>query len=67
MYQIEVANGSQGGVTHMVLMYNYLVYECTTGQSHSACITRDLDGFLSTKNKGQFLYIFAQPGAISPK
>ena len=67
MYQIEVAKGSQGGVTHMVLMYNYVIYECTTGQSHSACITRDLDGFLATKNKGQFLYIFAQPGAIPAK
>ncbi len=67
MYQIEVAKGSQGGVTHMVLMYNYVVYECTTGQSHSACITRDIDGFLSTKNKRQFLYIFAQPGAVQSK
>jgi peptidoglycan hydrolase-like protein with peptidoglycan-binding domain len=46
-----------GAVTHMALLYNGETYECTNGQSGSACITRTLDDFMSTK-AGRILYLF---------
>jgi peptidoglycan hydrolase-like protein with peptidoglycan-binding domain len=46
-----------GAVTHMALLYNGETYECTTGQSGAASITRSLDDFMSTK-KGKILYLF---------
>jgi hypothetical protein len=57
LYVIEVAGGSQGGVSHMALLYDGQVYECTTGQSGSACISRTLEQFLENKKKKIF-YIF---------
>jgi hypothetical protein len=57
MYALEVGGGSAGGVTHMALLYDQQTYECTTGQSGSACITRKLEDFVGTK-KGKIFYLF---------
>jgi peptidoglycan hydrolase-like protein with peptidoglycan-binding domain len=46
-----------GAVTHMALLYGGETYECTTGQSGPACITRSLDDFMSTK-AGRIIYLF---------
>jgi hypothetical protein len=57
LYAIEVGGGSAGGVSHMALLYNQQTYECTTGQSGSACITRKLEDFVGNK-KGKIFYVF---------
>jgi hypothetical protein len=57
LYAIEVGGGAGGGVSHMALIYDKEVYECTTGQSGSACIKRDLPTFAENK-KGKIFYLF---------
>ncbi len=57
LYAMEVAAGGAGSVTHMVLLHDGTVYECTTGQSGAACIDRSLADF--AKNKvGKIFYLF---------
>jgi hypothetical protein len=56
LYVLEVGGGSAGGVTHMALLYDQQTYECTTGQSGSACITRKLEEFVGGK-KGKIFYL----------
>jgi hypothetical protein len=51
-----------GAVTHMALLYDGDTYECTTGQSGAACITRSFDKFMATK-AGRSFYLFGpKPG-----
>ena len=56
LYAIEIGGGKAGGVTHMALLYNEKTYECTTGQSGSACISRDLTDFVGHRNA--IFYVF---------
>jgi hypothetical protein len=57
LYALEVAAAGSGSVTHMVLLHDGTVYECTTGQSGAACIDRSLADF--AKNKvGKIFYLF---------
>jgi hypothetical protein len=57
LYVLEVGGGAAGGVTHMALLHNQEVYECTTGQTGSACIKRSLAEFTKNK-KGKIFYLF---------
>jgi hypothetical protein len=57
VYAIEVAGGGSGAVSHMALLNNDTVYECTTGQSGSACINRSLSEFTRSKS-GKIYYLF---------
>ena len=57
LYVLEVGGGAQGGVSHMALLHDGLVYECTTGQAGSACISRRLDDFMRLKT-GRPIYVF---------
>jgi hypothetical protein len=62
LYVLEVAGGAQGGVSHMAILYDGEVYECTTGQPASACIKRPLETFVGTKH-GKIFYMFGpRPG-----
>ena len=56
LYSIEIGGGASGGVTHMSLLYNQMTYECTTGQSGSACISRELKEFVG--KRGAIFYLF---------
>ena len=57
LYVLEVGEGKSGAVKHMTLLYDDTVYECTTGQSGSSCISRSLDQFMENK-KGKIIYLF---------
>lgn len=57
MYALEVGGGAGGGVTHMALLYNGIVYECTTHQPVSACTDSPLSSFVK-RMKGAILYVF---------
>lgn len=57
LYAIEVALAGTGAVKHMALLTGGTVYECTTGQSGSACISRSLADFCATK-AGKIYYLF---------
>jgi hypothetical protein len=57
LYQIEIGGRAGGGVTHMALLYNQKTYECTTHQSGSACISRDLKAFVGHSG-GAIFYLF---------
>jgi hypothetical protein len=57
MYALEKGGGPGGGVTHMALLYNGTVYECTTNQPVSACISSPLSSFVSRMH-GAILYLF---------
>ena len=57
LFALEVATAGTGGVTHMALLHDGTVYECTTGQAGSACISRSLDEFCSSK-KDKIYYLF---------
>ncbi len=56
LYAIEIGGGHAGGVTHMALLYDQKTYECTTGQSGSACISRDLKDFVGHRNAIFYLF-----------
>lgn len=56
IHAIEVALAGTGSVTHMALLIGGTVYECTTGQSGSACISRPVEEFC--KKKGKIYYLF---------
>lgn len=57
LFAIEVATKGTGMVTHMVLLYDGKVYECTTGQTASACIVRPLAEFCASKTN-KIYYVF---------
>lgn len=57
LYVIEVGGGAGGGVSHMALLYDGQVYECTTGQVGSACISRSLEDFVKAK-PSKIFYVF---------
>jgi hypothetical protein len=57
VYVLEVGEGKLGGVKHMALLNGSTVYECTTGQPSSSCISRSLDVFMSSK-AGKIIYLF---------
>lgn len=57
LYVIEVAATGTGSVSHMTLLHNGTVYECTTGQSGSSCIQRSIADFAKLK-KGKIYYLF---------
>lgn len=57
LYVLEVGGGAVGGVSHMAILYDGEVYECTTHQPASACIKRPLETFVSTKH-GKIFYLF---------
>ena len=40
----------------MALLYDQKTYECTTGQSGSACISRDLKDFVGHRNAIFYLF-----------
>ena len=42
---------------HMALLQGTTVYECTTGQIGSACISRSLSDFMASK-AGTIIYLF---------
>jgi hypothetical protein len=54
----EVTKVHVGGVTHMALLYNGSVYECTTHQPSAACIDRSIDRFMANKRT---VYLFEPP------
>jgi hypothetical protein len=56
LYVIEVATAAMG-VSHMAILYNDVVYECTTGHPAGACIARPLSKFLANKVQ-KFFYLF---------
>lgn len=57
LYVIEVAGHKTWAVTHMVLYQNNTVYECTTHQQPSACISRSIQKFGEHK-AGKIFYLF---------
>jgi hypothetical protein len=57
LYALEVAHAGTGSVSHMVLYRNGLVYECTTHQTASACISRPIEKFGAHK-AGKIFYMF---------
>lgn len=57
LFVLEVATAGTGSVTHMGLLFGGNVYECTTGQSGAACISRSLQEFCRTKS-GKIYYLF---------
>lgn len=57
LYAIEVGLSGTGAVKHMALLTSGTVYECTTGQSGSACISRSLADFCAAKT-GKIYYLF---------
>ena len=57
LYVIEVGLAGSGAVKHMVLFTGGVVYECTTGQSGSACISRSVADFCAAKT-GKIYYLF---------
>jgi len=58
LYVLEVGEGKQGGaVKHMALLSGSTVYECTTGQAGSSCISRSLVSFMQSK-VGKIVYLF---------
>lgn len=57
LFAIEVGAKGTGFVSHMALLYDGMVYECTTGQTGSACIVRPLAEFCSNK-AAKILYLF---------
>lgn len=57
LYVIEVGLAGSGAVKHMVLFTGGVVYECTTGQSGSACISRSVGDFCAAKT-GKIYYLF---------
>jgi hypothetical protein len=54
----EVTVMHVGGVTHMALLYNKRVYECTTHQPGAACIDRTIEKFMTNKRT---VYLFEPP------
>lgn len=60
MYHMELAVPGTGSVKHMAVMHNGWVFECTTGQSGSACLCRTLPEFIKSKS-GRIIYLFEQP------
>jgi hypothetical protein len=54
----EVTVMHVGGVTHMALLYNDRVYECTTHQPGAACIDRPVEKFMANKRT---VYLFKPP------
>ena len=62
LYVIEVGGAAQGRMSHMALLQDSRVYECTTGQTGSACIDSPLETFVArvftTKAHKVPLYIF---------
>ena len=57
LYAIEVAEAGSGFVRHMALLHDATVYECTTGQAGSACISRSVEAFCAAK-KDRIYYLF---------
>lgn len=57
LFALEVATAATCKVTHMALLHGGTVYECTTGQSGSACIARPLADFCAAKT-GKIYYLF---------
>ena len=56
-YALEVAKNS-GSITHMALLRDGVVWECTTKQAGSACIRRPIAEFM--RNKGR-VFMFRGP------
>lgn len=56
LYAIEVGGLPQGGVSHLALLCNSNVFECTTGR-RPACIARPLSEFMRGK-EGRPVYLF---------
>jgi putative peptidoglycan binding protein len=57
LYALEVAKNS-GSITHMALLRDGVVWECTTKQPASACIRRPIAEFM--RNKGR-VFMFREP------
>jgi len=57
LYAIEVGLSGTGSVKHMALLTDGMVYECTTGQSGSACVSRSVGDFCAGKT-GKIFYLF---------
>ena len=62
LFHLEVGNvvkGVAGFVTHMALLYGDTVYECTTKQTRSACLSRSLSEFMANKGNS-IIYLFSE-------
>lgn len=57
LYVLEVAD-SGNSVSHMALLYDGAVMECTTKQPKSACISRSIPDFMRTKKKGARIFMY---------
>lgn len=60
VYVIEVGGEARGGVSHMALLHESRVYECTTHQPRSACIDSTLQDFIAHtfRQRKKPLYLF---------
>ncbi|WP_334190308.1 hypothetical protein [Noviherbaspirillum sp.] len=55
LYVIEKVIPGTINVKHMAILSHSVVYECTTNQTGSACITRSLNSFCNTRPSREFM------------